>query len=83
LIRQYEAGKGSSGFVAGLPFAREKDMRKHRLDRQREPDFGVGLPLGLIAILMLGITAYLVALDTQIPPPSTAVYFPAGDLPAR
>lgn len=58
-------------------------MAKQRFDRQDEPDFGVGFPVGLIAFLMLGITVYLVALDARIPPPETAVYFPANDLAAR
>lgn len=49
-------------------------MRKDRYAEQKEPGFGVGLPVGVIAFLMLVITAYLVILDVQIPPPSTTVY---------
>ena len=51
-------------------------MPKHRFPQQDEPGFSVGFPLGVIAVLMLAMTAYLVALNTQIPPPQPAVYFP-------
>ena len=49
-------------------------MRKDRFEQPSDPDFGVGFPVAVIAFFMLTITAYLVALDIQIPPPQTSVY---------
>ena len=48
-------------------------MRKDHFEQQNEPGFSVGFPVGVIAVLMLAITAYLVALDVNIPPPQTGV----------
>ena len=49
-------------------------MRKHGDEQPGETGFGIGFPVGVIAALMLGISAYLVALDATIPPPQTGVY---------
>ncbi|MDF1631401.1 hypothetical protein [Mycoplana sp. MJR14] len=56
-------------------------MKKHRFGHQEEPDFSVGFPLGVIAVLMLGITAYLVALNAEIPPPQTIAFIAEKPLP--
>jgi hypothetical protein len=52
----------------------ERTVRKDHFEQQNEPGFSVGFPVGVIAVLMLAITAYLVALDVNIPPPQTGVY---------
>lgn len=51
-------------------------MQRHSFDDYQERGFG--FPLGLIALLMLGITLSLVALVSQDPPQQTVVYIPAG-----
>lgn len=59
------------------------DMKKHRLDRQPEPDFSVGFPLGVIVVLILGITVYLVVLNADIPPPQSVAYLASEKLSPR
>lgn len=49
-------------------------MRKDRSEEPTDPGYGVGLPISVIAFYMLTITAYLLILDIQIPPPQTGVY---------
>ena len=58
-------------------------MRKHTFDQHEEPGFSVGFPIGVITVLMMGITAYLIAFDARIPPPQTAVYLASDSLPAN
>nr|WP_314089234.1 hypothetical protein [uncultured Shinella sp.] len=49
-------------------------MLKDRFEQAGDSGFGVGFPVAVIAFFMLTITAYLVALDVQIPPPQTGAY---------
>ena len=61
------------GITRLLPMM-ETDMRKDRSEEPTDPGYGVGLPISVIAFYMLTITAYLLILDIQIPPPQTGVY---------
>ncbi|AOF92744.1 hypothetical protein [Sinorhizobium sp. RAC02] len=49
-------------------------MTKRAFDRATDQRFSVGLPVGIIVFCMLGISAYLVVLGVEIPPPATKVY---------
>ena len=49
-------------------------MAKHMRDRRSDTGFSVGFPVGIIAISMIGIATYLVALGVEVPPPATNVY---------
>jgi O-antigen ligase len=49
-------------------------MKKRYPDTRQEHDYGVGFPLGVIAFLMVAISAYLIVMNAQIDPPHTAVF---------
>ena len=62
------------GAHAPLPTMGGEDMAKHMRDRRSDTGFSVGFPVGIIAISMIGIATYLVALGVEVPPPATNVY---------